>query len=186
MAAYIQKNKDDVQDTRREIRRIKILDIEATRNALNMAHRAFAVGSSTLRALKEQDDRLHRVEHNLQDAADTKKDTSRKLNKLKQAKRMMKIANPFARSNQGREEQDNIRAAKWHTWKETHFHAFTNVPLRRGATRQDVLNRTKYQFEPDSDDEAIEDVIDSNIDKLLAAVHRVKSVAMAQGTELDQ
>ncbi|KAF2823156.1 hypothetical protein CC86DRAFT_257409, partial [Ophiobolus disseminans] len=125
---------------------IKVLDIDTTRNALVLAHQAFAVGSSTLQTLQEHGDRLQNAEDNFRGATSANDHAAQKLEELK--------------------KRDDVRAVKWHVWKETHIHAFASVPLCRGATELDVLARAKYQFEEDSDDEELENVIDGNIEEL--------------------
>jgi hypothetical protein len=189
-----------LQGTKREIRRIKVLDVASTRNALLKAHEAFSVGSSTLQTLEEQGDRLQHAEANLNRTATANKDGTRKLKELEQANRMVSISNPFTATKQrthnedakiiaawqnDRTQRDKIRTANWHIWKETHIHSFASVPLHRGATERDVLAHARYQFEEDSDDERIEDIIDGNIDELLVAVQSLKGLSIATSTQLD-
>jgi hypothetical protein len=189
-----------LQGTKREIRRIKVLDVASTRNALLKAHEAFSVGSSTLQTPEEQGDRLQHAEANLNRTATANKDATRKLKELEQANRMVSISNPFTATKQrthnedakiiaawqnDRTQRDKIRTANWHIWKETHIHSFASVPLHRGATERDVLAHAKYQFEEDSDDERIEDIFDGNIDELLVAVQSLKGLSIATSTQLD-
>ena len=195
----IHEDEIEIIEAKREIRWMKALDVNSTRNALFLAHQAFAVGSNTLQTLQGQSDRLHMAEDNLNRAASENKDVTRKLKELKQANQIISIANPFstakhkrradaemlATRRDDREQRDGVRAAKWHAWKETHIHMFASVPLHQGATRHDVLARAKYQFEEDSDDERLEDVIEGNIDELLVVVQGLKGLAMAAGAQLN-
>ncbi|KAH7091458.1 hypothetical protein FB567DRAFT_275047 [Paraphoma chrysanthemicola] len=193
------RDEDDkaIADTKRQIRLFKLLDIDLTRNALRMAHQAFEVGYNTLQTLQEQGERLNSAEEALQHAADMTEDTAHKLKELKQVHRMVRISerdealkqditkhdgSPAKRSNLI--ERDEARAANWQAWREANVHRFVVMPQHRGATHRDVLARAKYQFEDDSDDECIEDIIEGNVGELLHAVRSLKELAMATAVEL--
>lgn len=48
-----------------------------------------------------------------------------------------------------------------------------------------MLARAKYQFEDDSDDERMEDIIEGNIDELLAVVQGMKGIALATSAQVN-
>ncbi|EAT89701.2 hypothetical protein SNOG_02970 [Parastagonospora nodorum SN15] len=133
-----------IDQTKQEIRCIKIQDIGAARNALRMAQQAFEAGTGTLSQLQLQGDRLKNAENNLDQAAFANKDGARKLKALETSK----------------------LAAGWQASKEKNIHKFTDIRRHRGATSKDILSRAKYQFEPDSDDEELEDVIEGTLDEI--------------------
>jgi hypothetical protein len=81
-------------------------------------------------------------------------------------------------------QRDSDRASKWQSWTAAKLHSFTSVPLHHGATSNDVLTRAKYQFEPDSKDGDLENVIEGTIGELTVAVHNLRNVAVAVDGEL--
>lgn len=165
-----------------------------------MARQAFEVGTGTLSHLQEQGDRLKNAEKNLDQAISTNKDGARKLKAPKQADRMIEVKNPFAEAKREkqsdnemlaarrsyRNEQDRICAAGWQASKEKNIQKFTDVPRHRGATPKDIVDRAKYQFELDSDDEELEDVIEGTLDEIAGVAQQLKRLALAQGEELQQ
>jgi hypothetical protein len=199
-AVFEDEEEENIRETKREMRRLKVLDVASTSNALRLAHQAFEVGSNTLKTLQEQGDRIQNAEDNFGRAASGNEAAARKLKELKQADRMVSIHNPFtatknersadaemiALRRHDREQRDAVRAARWHAWKTGQIHRLPNVPRHRGATSQDVLARAKYQFEEDSDDERIEDIIEGNVDELMIMAQKMKGVAMATNVELHQ
>jgi len=194
-----EEEEEAIQHTKREIRRLKVLDVKSITNALRLAHQAFKVGSRTLQTLHEQGDRLQNAEENLGRASIGNKDAARKFKELKQADRMVSMSDPFTKAKHernteidmlaarrhDRKERDAIRAADWQAWRVSQAHVLTNVPRHQGATREDVLARAKYQFEDDSDDERMEDIIEGNIDELLAVVQGMKGIALATSAQVN-
>jgi hypothetical protein len=192
-------NEDDklIAETKWEIRLIKLLDVNLTRNALHMAHQAFEVGCSTLQILQEHGERLHQAGAGLMHAAGVNEDSAQKLKELKQANRLVRVVKGSGSSKREVDnagvsasrrgelgQRDRVRAANWHAWKESKAHRFVGVPLHRGATHRDILARAKYQFEDDSDDERIEDIIEDNVNELIQAVRGLKGLALATSVEL--
>ena len=55
-----------------------------------------------------------------------------------------------------------------------------------GKTKKNLSERAKYQFEADSEDEAMEDEIEQNLDLLSGAAGRLNGLARATGDELDK
>lgn len=49
-----------------------------------------------------------------------------------------------------------------------------------------LAERSKYQFEADSEDEAMEDEIDANLDALGGAAKRLNMLGRAMGDEVDK
>ena len=54
-----------------------------------------------------------------------------------------------------------------------------------GNRQANLAERSKYQFEADSEDDEMEDEIDSNLDALHGAAGRLKGLASAMGQEVD-
>lgn len=55
-----------------------------------------------------------------------------------------------------------------------------------GSKQANLAERSKYQFEADSEDDEMENEIDSNLDALHGAAGRLKGLASAMGNEVDQ
>jgi hypothetical protein len=53
-------------------------------------------------------------------------------------------------------------------------------------TKSSLAERAKFQFEPDSDDDAMESEIDRNLDDLSGAAKRLNLLARATGEEVEQ
>jgi len=51
--------------------------------------------------------------------------------------------------------------------------------------KSSLAERSKYQFEADSEDEGMEDEIDQNLDLLHGAAGRLKNLSLAMGEEVD-
>lgn len=58
-------------------------------------------------------------------------------------------------------------------------------PANPGDRKGNLAERAKYQFEADSEDEAMEDEIDSNLDALHGAAKRLNHLGRAMGEEVD-
>ncbi|KAF1915892.1 hypothetical protein BDU57DRAFT_515685 [Ampelomyces quisqualis] len=174
-----------IEEKKRYIRRIKNLDVDSE------------IGSETLITLQEQGSRLLNAEESPRQALIADEDAVQGLRGLKRANRLVRINNSFVTTGTAieeeadhlenkqaiRERRDVGRAAKWQGWKDNRVHKFASVPLRCGATAQDVLDRARFQFEEDSEDEALEDIIQNNLDELLEALQILKEAALASDAE---
>lgn len=56
---------------------------------------------------------------------------------------------------------------------------------QRQMNKQSLAERSKYQFEADSEDEAMENEIDDNLDQLQGAVGKLKHLGLAMGQEVE-
>jgi len=57
--------------------------------------------------------------------------------------------------------------------------------LGGAKTKSSLAERSKYQFEADSEDEEMENEIDNNLDLLHGAAGRLKQLGLAMGDEVD-
>jgi hypothetical protein len=179
------------KETKQEIRRIKIIDALSSKFAISKARNAFVTGCSTLQTLYEQGEWLQNTENNLSGAVDASDEGARKLKALRRANKMIRISDSSAATTKTlairqnyRKNRDSERALKWRSWKAAEIHTFANVPLHQGGTTHNMLAQAKYQFEPDSDDDDLENVIDGNVDALTVAVSNLRNVACDVGSEL--
>jgi len=114
------------------------------------------------------------------------------------------VANPFTASSR-REERDAQIVEKHRIEREqrdaTRQAAFASQQRMEGAfkelqpgdvgyraqpTKTSLAERSKYQFEADSEDEEMENEIDSNLDALSGAAGRLNLLARATGREVDE
>lgn len=83
-----------------------------------------------------------------------------------------------------RERRDNTRAAAWaSTNRQTEAQRELRGPSGQPVKKGNLAERSKYQFEADSDDERMEDEIDSNLDALGGAVGRMNMLVSDRYTE---
>ncbi|KAI9669335.1 MAG: Meiosis-specific subunit of the t-SNARE complex [Alyxoria varia] len=198
-----EEEEEDVQDTKEQIRDMKQQDVSSTRNALRIAAQAEESGRATLERLGAQGEKIHNTEKNLDLAASGNREAEEKAREIKHLNRSMwamQVNNPFTKTRRKadrdekilethrteRAERDATRAA---AWASANRQAETDRKLRdpqNPATKKSNLaERSKYQFEADSEDEAMEDEIDSNIDALGGAANRLNRLGKAMNGELE-
>ena len=171
----------DVQASKQEIRFIKQQDVASTRNARRIAEQAEATGRDTLARLGAQGERIHNTERNLDQASNQNRLASEKAGELKSLNRSMfavHVSNPFTAKK--REQAANNIALEKHQAErrqreETQANAYGSQarqqqmqrdvngnPVRQGPQRS-LADRSKYQFEADSEDDEMENEIDDNL-----------------------
>ncbi|KAL9081716.1 MAG: hypothetical protein Q9159_007093 [Coniocarpon cinnabarinum] len=199
-----EEEEEDVTSTKDQIRDLKRQDVSSTRNALRLAQQAEETGRATLERLGNQGERIHNTERNLDLASSQNRLAEEKARELKHLNRSMwamKVDNPFTKksrerardeeimriSHNERERRDATRAAAWATQNRA---SETQRDLRGSAAgaerkRGNLAERSKYQFEADSEDEAMEDELDQNLDDLGRAVGGLNKLGKAMGKEVD-
>lgn len=202
-----EEEEEDVQATKQQIRFMKQEDVSSTRNALRIAAQAEETGRATLARLGAQGERIHNTEKNLDLAANHNRVAEEKAKELKTLNRSMfavHVANPFTASSrraerdqeiiqkhqQEREQRDATRQAAFGSQQRMES-AFKDLqpgdPGYRGKqTKASLAERSKYQFEADSEDDEMENEIDSNLDALGHAAGRLNLLARATGREVDE
>lgn len=179
-------------------------DVSSTRNALRIAQQAEETGRATLERLGAQGERIHNTERNLDLASSQNRLAEEKARELKHLNRSMwamKVDNPFTKGKKARERDEEIMnihhtererrdATRQAAWASQNRAQETARDLRGGPggaekKRQNLAERSKYQFEADSEDEAMEDEIDQNLDALHGAAGRLNQLGRAMGNEVD-
>lgn len=197
-----EQEEEDLRTTKNEIRDIKRSDVSATRNALQMAAQAEESGRATLARLGAQGERILNTDRNLDLASNSAREGEEKAKELKTLNRSMfavHVSNPFtSKSRQAdRDEQaleknraerdqraDTHQAAYQQSMRmEQNFRNLGKTDGPRG--KASLAERSKYQFEADSEDEELENEIDKNIDALSGAAGRLKMLSRAVGEEVD-
>ncbi|RAL13797.1 putative plasma membrane SNARE protein (Sec9) [Aspergillus homomorphus CBS 101889] len=201
-----EEEEEEIQTIKQDIRFIKQGDVASTRNALRIAAQAEETGRETLARLGAQGERIHDAEASLDVATIEGRIAEEKAKELKTLNKSMfavHVSNPFTSARRRRERDERIldtHRQERETRDGTRNEAFkTNQRMERTfreidrdaskqstRTRTNVADRAKYQFEADSEDEAMENEIEQNLDLLGGAASRLNGLAKATGKELDE
>lgn len=201
-----EEEEEEIQTIKQEMRFVKQGDVASTRNALRVAAMAEETGRATLARLGAQGERIHDTEKNLDVAASQNRIAEEKARELKTLNGSMfavHVSNPFTKNARRRERDEKILSthrAERATREGTRQEAFrTNQRMERTfreiereavkpsvGGKKNMTERAKYQFEADSEDEAMEDEIDQNLDLLAGAAGRLNGLARATGRELEE
>ncbi|KAJ5513645.1 hypothetical protein N7463_003197 [Penicillium fimorum] len=201
-----EEEEEEVQATKNEMRFVKQGDVASTRNALRAAAQAEETGRSTLARLGAQGESVHGTEKSLDMTAiegRIAEDKAKELKTLNKSMFAVHVANPFTASRRRRERDEKVlnthrddRDTREGTRSEAHqtnqrmdrvFRDIDRDAAKQGKGKKaSVTERAKYQFEADSEDEALEDEIEQNLDLLGGATSRLNGLAKATGKELDE
>ncbi|KAL1594688.1 Protein transport protein S9 plasma membrane t-SNARE [Nothophoma quercina] len=197
-----EQEEEDIGATKQEIKFMKQQDVSSTRNALRLAQQAEETGRDTLARLGAQGERIHNTERNL-DLASTQnriaEEKARELKTLNKSMFAMHVSNPFTASSRrqarddkimenhhrDREARDATRRAAWESSARQDNNQRAVQGAGAGAKKSSLAERAKYQFEADSEDDEMENEIDSNLDALHGAAKRLNQLGRAMGDEVD-
>ncbi|CRG91579.1 Protein transport protein SEC9 [Talaromyces islandicus] len=201
-----EEEEEEVNAVKQEMRFIKQGDVASTRNALRVAAQAEETGRNTLARLGAQSERILDTEKALDVATSQGRlaeEKARELNTLNRSMFAMHVTNPFTKNARRRERDEQIletHRSERATRDGTRAEAFqanqrmerTFRDIERDANKanpkqaKNMSERAKYQFEADSEDEAMEDEIDNNLNLLSGAASRLNGLAKATGKELEE
>lgn len=201
-----EEEEESVQATKQEMRFVKQGDVSSTRNALRVAAQAEETGRTALARLGAQGELVHGAETSLDMATVEGRLANEKARELKTLNKSMfavHVSNPFTSASRRRERDQRIlnthheeRDAREGTRNEAFqtnarmdkvFRDIDREASKQGKGKKaNVTERAKYQFEADSEDEAMEDEIEQNLDLLGGAAGRLNGLAKATGRELDE
>lgn len=198
---------EDVEQIKGQIRFTKQESVNSTRNALRVAAEAEESGRNTLGMLGSQGESIANTESSLALAETQNRIAEEKAKELKIANRSMfavHVSNPF-NSKRKQEEQEALlkqqRAQEQISRESRRRVAYdseqrvmgglnngpSNTALKyRNQSRQGTVERQKYQFEADSEDEEMENEIDNNLDALHDASGRLRKLAIATNEEVSK
>ena len=207
-----EEEEEDVTATKQQIKFIKQSDVSSTRNALRIAAQAEETGMNTLARIGAQGERIHNTEKNLDLTSNHNRSAEDKAKELKKLNRSMfavHVSNPFTASK--RAEQADLDVLERHhlerEQREQTRRQMYQTDQRMQKTFQDIsekgqgskaaannnnnkqsslAERAKYQFEADSEDDEMENEIDSNLNALGGAASRLNGLARATGKEVDE
>jgi len=198
-----EQEEEDVQASKNEIRFIKQQDVASTRNARRIAEQTEAIGRETLARLGQQGERIHNTERNLDLASHQNRLAEEKARELKTLNRSMfamHVSNPFTAKkreeaanaialDKHRQERERADATRTNAYSSTARQQGFNRDLNPGSkTPQDkasLAQRSKYQFEADSEDDEMENEIDENLDVIHRGAKTLNQLGRAMGEELD-
>lgn len=202
-----EEEEEDVEATKQQIRFMKQEDVSSTRNALRIAAQAEETGRNTLARLGAQGERIHNTEKHLDLAANhnrTAEEKARELKTLNKSMFAVHVSNPFNGSERRRRRDEDIitkhrsERDQRETTRAEGFDANARLEktfreLQPGDAgyqakkgKSSLAERAKYQFEADSEDDEMENEIDSNLDALSGAATRLNGLARATGKEVEE
>ena len=199
-----EEEEEDVGAAKSEIKFMKQQDVASTRNALRIAAQAEETGRNTLARLGAQGERMHNTERNLDIAnnqINLSEDKQSELRKLNRSMFAVHVGNPFNSKGRQQEKDNKImdrhrlereqrEATRDQAFKSTqrmnqNFKGLDDTYSKGGPKKANLNERSKYQFEADSDDDRMEDEIDRNLDDLTGAAKRLNILARATGQEVE-
>lgn len=200
-----EEEEEDISATKHEIKFMKQQDVASTRNALRVAAQAEETGRNTLARLGAQGERMHNTDRNLDIAnnqVNISEDKQTELRKLNRSMFAVHVNNPFNAKQRQMEKDEKImdrhrmereqrEATREQAFKagqrmNNNFKGLEDTGSGAGGIRKtNLAERSKYQFEADSDDDRMEDEIDRNLDDLSGAAKRLNLLAKATGTEIE-
>ncbi|PGH30490.1 synaptosomal-associated protein, 23kDa [[Emmonsia] crescens] len=200
-----EEEEEDIQAMKHDIRMIKQQDVSSTRNALRAALEAEETGRDTLVRLGAQGERIHNTEKNLDLASNQNKiadEKSRELKKLNKSMFAMHVANPFTgeqrrrardeaiidRHQEERLQREATRQAAFRTEQrmDETFKTLSKNAANGPQKQTNLAERSKYQFEADSEDDEMENEIETNLSAIEGVTGRLNLLARAQGREVEQ
>jgi protein transport protein SEC9 len=205
-----EEEEEDITATKSEIKFMKQQDVASTRNALRIAAQAEETGRNTLARLGAQGERMHNTDRNLDIAnnqINISEDKQAELRKLNRSMFAVHVNNPFNAKQRQMEKDEKIMTRhrlereQREATREQAFKAgqrmnqnFKDMEGQGGygmgptgiRKTKNLAERSKYQFEADSDDDRAEDEIDNNLDQLSHAAGRLNLLAKATGQEIEQ
>ncbi|EMD93895.1 hypothetical protein COCC4DRAFT_38517 [Bipolaris maydis ATCC 48331] len=199
-----EQEEEDINATKQEIKFIKQQDVSSTRNALRLAEQALETGRGTLSTMAAQGERIHNTERNLDLASIQSDRASGQTKELARINASMFsiVPNPF--TGNSKREKEMQRAMDQHT-RDRETREATNKAAWESAARANqaqrgiqsagagiggnkasLAQRSKYQMEPDSEDDEMENEIENNLDQLHIAAKSLNQLGRAMGTEADK
>ncbi|KAL3459425.1 hypothetical protein BJX64DRAFT_264854 [Aspergillus heterothallicus] len=201
-----EEEEQEIQAIKQDIRSIKQGDIANTRNALRIAAQAEDTVRDTLARLGAQGELIHDTERHLDVAGVEGRIADEKARELKTLNKSMfavHVSNPFTSAQRRKERDERVmnthrleREAQADTRNEAYKanqrmdHTFREIEREAARApkpkKASVTERAKYQFEADSEDDAMEDELEQNLNLISSATGRLNLLAKATGRELDE
>ncbi|CEG71801.1 hypothetical protein RMATCC62417_07471 [Rhizopus microsporus] len=196
----------EVAGLKQKIKNVKQDSLASTRAALQRLHETEATAANTMNMLGEQSTQIANVNRHLDMSkaySDRAANQAEELRQLNRSIFIPVVSNPFKRKEREKkelerlqqdhaehmEERDRIRQFEYETKariEETNRANEGQKNIRSAGRRgRSEADRRRYQFEADSEDDAIEDEIDQNLDLMGDALAGLKNMAITMNTTLD-
>ncbi|EPY53593.1 t-SNARE component Sec9 [Schizosaccharomyces cryophilus OY26] len=196
---------EDVEAIKQKIQFVKQDSLSSTRNALQMANNAEQIGMSTLQNLGQQTEKVASAEKDLDVAkihAKRAEEQARELKTLNRSMFAIHIGKPWGKgkriaaeearltAKRESERQDEILNRQFAFQSQRRIGETMKKNQKDSTKTKDtkgvsILERSRYQFEPDAEDDLNEKEIDKNLDQLDGVVGRLKGLAYATGQEVE-
>ncbi|KAK8114049.1 plasma membrane SNARE protein (Sec9) [Apiospora kogelbergensis] len=199
-----EQEEQEVQDVRRQIKETKLASANSAENSERIAASAVETAMGTYARLGAQHERLNYTETLLDKASTSTREADVSTKKLKSLNRSMfavHVNNPFTAGRRNAEMEkrtlDNHRADRdmRESTRKAGFDSnarmeqgFKEIEKARGTDkwqRASGAEKSKYQFEDDSEDDAAEDRIDDAMERTAGHVSTLNSVARLMGKEIE-
>ncbi|KAI9299148.1 hypothetical protein K502DRAFT_310474 [Neoconidiobolus thromboides FSU 785] len=200
------KEEEEINALKKQIRGVKQDSLAATRQALSKINESEAIATSTLTKLGSQSEKINSVERQM-DIANKQADMA--LNKSAELKKInnsmfsiFSFKNPFKneakekekieRLKQEHEEQikkeDELRQANYQANERVNSALKNNKPVNHQGSNQGSYKGNangQYNFEEDEEGMKIEQEIDGNLDLISSTLGNLKNMSLAMSNELD-
>merc|ERR1712070_164692 len=197
-----EQEEQEVAAIKGETKEIKREDVQRLRNARRIAEQAEMTGRDTLARLGGQGDRIHNTERNLDMASNHNRLAEEKARELRTLNRSMwavHVSNPFTKESRRRAAEDialgkhqderklrddTTQAAISSSTRHQQQSRDLNGNIVKQKTAKSLADRSKYQFEADSEDDELEDEIDESLEVLHRGATQINKISTAMGNEI--
>lgn len=197
---------EEVEAIKQDIRFVKQESLQLTRNTLQHAMQADALGTNTLGVLGSQSERLYNAEQDLLLGETQTQIADEKVKELHRLNRSIFIpatGNPFNKKLRLHQQEARLKTQKEQEkyLRETNRQGMyaseqrVKQGLTSNATSSDTYSKyqgekhlqqaQRYQFENDSEDDEIEKELASNLDQISSYTKKLKGTATLMGQEVD-
>ncbi|QSL64723.1 hypothetical protein MERGE_002025 [Pneumocystis wakefieldiae] len=189
---------EDVDAIKQEMRFIKQNSVSSTRNAIRTAIQAEEMGRQTLERLGTQSEKIGNTEKHLDLATVTAKmaeEKNKTLNQLNRSVFIPHFSNPWKKQTRLKEREQYIRDQYEleQMERERTRRSDTESSRRikdalykqsRSFEKQTLNDSMRYRFEPDEEDNELENEIDQNLTQLGNITSQLKAIATATQEEI--
>lgn len=199
-----EQEEQEVADVKRQIKETKLASANSAQNSERIAAQAVETAMGTYARLGAQHERLNYTESLLDKASISTREAEGQTRKLKSLNRSMfavHVGNPFTSSKKSaemeqkileqsradRELRETTRKAGWQANQGMEA-GFKEIEAERNTDkwqRASAAEKSKYQFEDDSEDEDAENRIDEAMARTAGHVSTLNSVARLMAKEID-
>lgn len=191
-------NDEDIEAIKQEMRFIKQDSLSSTRNAVRTAIQAEETGRQTLAKLGVQSERIGNTEKHLDlTAVNTKiaEEKNKALNHLNRSVFIPHFKKPWKKQSRLKEKEQHIRnqyeleQMERERTRRSDYESVRRIKdalhkKERPLEKQPLNDRLRYRFEPDEEDDEIENELDQNLAQLDNITAQLKAIATATQEEI--